>query len=429
MPASRMLHNLRDELARPPSRRLPAGVLGIYAVGAALLTHSLNGAATITWMRVYRPEDFPDVQSWLNFLREVRIPIPPVLATAEMVNHWLAGDTWLLTHLFYRMALVLAYGLAIWLSRASVGRLLASFMLGIVFVQGTAIVHPANPQLYDLVYPLLVLLFVWAYGAVLGAATPARARWPALGAGFALALAELTRPFVVLMLPIVLACVVAGLRRRPCFARNLCWFLAPVVLLSGGWHLHVALKHGRLVWTNHSGYNLHRAWVFVPHEPLIEERGDEPRGPNQYDNLDNPDHGENSRRLRRAVLGYIVEHPRAAGRHAARLLGWLLLDAPTDMYHVELRHPFVPIYRWTARLAAVRFVAAVVVVGFAVVLPRRRGLRFLTTPAGVLLGIAVMSTVVMAVGEDGEQARLLLSLLPMYAVLMPVDVRPEAGRR
>ena len=46
-------------------------------------------------------------------------------------------------------------------------------------------------------------------------------------------------------------------------------FLLPVVVLSGGWHLHLYLAHDhQIAWTNISGYNLQRAW-----EDLIRRSG------------------------------------------------------------------------------------------------------------------------------------------------------------
>ena len=77
-----------------------------------------------------------------------------------------------------------------------------------------------------------------------------------------LALLELTRPFMIFLLPLFL--VVEWHRiylHAPRRQSALAAFLLPVVVLSGGWHLHLFLAHDhQIAWTNISGYNLQRAW-------------------------------------------------------------------------------------------------------------------------------------------------------------------------
>jgi hypothetical protein len=71
-------------------------------------------------------------------------------------------------------------------------------------------------------------------------------------------MAELSRPFVILILPVWLVGGYQVLRGLPW--RYHAAFVVPIVIISGVWHINLLVEHGQITATNHSGYNLSRAW-------------------------------------------------------------------------------------------------------------------------------------------------------------------------
>ena len=233
----------------------------------------------------------------------------------------------------------------------------------------------------------------------------------AFAAGLALTSAELTRPYFIYLLPVLL--ILACLALRPSGRRSVALFLLPVILLSGSWHFHIARTQGQLAWTNHSGFNLQRGWSMVTPPPLVEEVGNTPLAPGRWINLNTAEHSENSRRLTAAVVDYIRANPVPAMRHVIyRLREFMSMKTAT--YEFQPTQPGLIIYRiagWLGFLwLAAQSVRAVVA------LFRRQWAAFLT-PESQLIAIAAASILVLSLGEAYEEARLVVTVLPLLAAL------------
>src|SRR2546430_276198 len=87
--------------------------LAFVVIGGVLVRGSAAWAAT-TWMFIYSPADFATTQQLVTFLKELRAPIPPVIAATEIVSFRLTGTTQLVTNYLYKVSLVGAYLLALW---------------------------------------------------------------------------------------------------------------------------------------------------------------------------------------------------------------------------------------------------------------------------------------------------------------------------
>jgi hypothetical protein len=83
----------------------------------------------------------------------------------------------------------------------------------------------------------------------------------ALFSGLSLSMAELLRPFFIYLLPIPF--LFSLLRFKKKSIASCLFFLAPILLFSGGWHVRTALLVKQLSWSNHSGFNMVRAWPEV----------------------------------------------------------------------------------------------------------------------------------------------------------------------
>ena len=392
------------------------------AIGAYLVRFSASEPA-LMWMDVYKPIDFLSASPadiWI-FFRDLMVPIPPVVALAEILSIKLLGSPILVTHYAYRVALVSSYAAAIWLAGTSIKRSVVAFLVAFLFLLITTKAHRGNPQNYDLFLPMFFLLFLLALKR---ACRTGSQFWMPFLAGFFLSMTELTRPFVIFLLPVLLAGALFALAHG---AGQRQWlpFLMPLLLLSGGWHAHLLAAHGQLTFSNHAGFNFQKAWPQIPRATLILEPNTSPLGPeHRAKNLNTPEHGVNSRLEQQEQLRYWRTHPVDSLAFAFSRLADLLAGN-------SALYGNVPTSRWLGLYAlAVRLLSGLMIlwtgclVADACLHPRRIA-RLLVNPDNLLLLFTFGCAFILAVGERGEEPRLLLSLLPLLAAL-PV-IRPAHG--
>lgn len=394
-------------------RSFLVAVAALTAVGSVLVSQS-EGIAATSWMAIFLPSDFATLEDMVRYLRELRTGIPPVLSALEILSHQVTGSTAPVTVGLYRLALVGGYAVAVLLAAREPLWVWASFVLSVLFLSGTVLIHPGNAQVYDVLFPFFVLLFVLLLR--IGARTGVDQKVllvASAGAGFFLSMAELVRPFVVFVLPVLLvfAWVALGQHRRRIA------FLLPLLLFSGGWHLHLALAHGQLSWSNQSGFNLHRTWAPVfPDEPELIDEPDEPLAEGRWRNLNTGEHTENDRRYRVLVLSQMLHHPLRSARYfAGRCLS--LLSVPTDIYNDHPRHPVLPLYRLAAGVAGLWFLIQGMRLVWALLWRRRGRHELLAAPEHALLVIGLATFLFSALAGITEEARFTIQLLPLYAAL------------
>jgi len=385
-------------------------------IGIFLVAHA-NGTASTTWMEIYSPCDFGSIANLLAYLRDLRVPIPPMISTAEIVNCLLAGNVDFMTQTLYRVVLVAVYVLAMVFASSSPHKLLPSFLLSVVFLWSTVIVHPGNPQTYDIYFPLFVLLYILLLKFTCSGDYSEGLRVLfAVGSGFFLSMAELCRVFIFILIPILLFCTYLALKNLP---RKYLWcFLIPVVVFTGGWHANLLLRHGQLVSSNHSGFNLIRAWPMVQMPALQPEPDDAPLKPGRWKNLNTAEHYENSRRVQHAVLQYILEHPTESIRHGFDRISSVLVDVPTSIYSYKPEHAIFLFYRPAVWISSVILFASLL--WLIVSLARAKGHRWqsvFAAPEHILIILTVLSIILLSIGESGEEARFLISVLPLMAAL------------
>ncbi len=370
---------------------------------------------SVNWCYAYRPSDFDSWAITVAFVQNLRIPIPLPLALSEIASYNLFGSDILITRFAYRAALVFSFVLAIYLASPLRWKTAASFLLSFVFLWSTVLIHPGNPQLYDIFFPLFFLAYiVLLLRIVREPPSPAFCKKTAmlcLAAGFALSMTEFMRPFVIFLLPLLVLGAWQSLRDRP-LIYFLC-LLMPVVLLSGTWHVHLFCRHGQITINNHSGYNLIRAWPMVERPELTPESVDPAPRMQRWASANAPEHFENSQRLQRAVLCYIAENPVASFRHGLMLLGRFFAPQ-TDLCEKHPESALFLLYAPMVWATALWLAVNAFLLGLPIV---RHPLLTLGRPENMLLLTTILSILIMALGEDGEQARFLISVLPLLAAL------------
>jgi hypothetical protein len=397
-------------------------VFGVYTVSSA------RGIPATKWMNIFHPGDFKNFNELVTYLEELRIPVPPVFSVMEIVNFQISGDYRFVTNSLYRLGLVLVYIVALVWASGSYRRMLTTFFISSVFLWGTRIVHRGNPQVYDIYFPLFILLFL-LFTKLTASERFSTGKWAiffSILSGFFLSMAELTRPFMILFLPFLVIWVYFKLGKMK--KRYFLYFLIPVLLFSGLWHLKLLVFNGQWTWSNHGGYNLAKCWVFVEKPPLIPEPGDAPTAPGRWKNLNTPEHLENSRRLQSKILNYVLLHPLKSAAHIFRRFT-LMMTAPTSLYKYNPleRYPALYLYKFLATLLISYLfinIFRLILMGFKA---GRGFLKPLLEPGNVLIVLTFLLFVIVSIGESGEESRFLISLLPLLAVVpSTVKWKPES---
>jgi hypothetical protein len=396
--------------------------LGLFVlIGAWLVRHSQATLVT-HWMLVYEVQDFTTSSAMWSYAQHLRLTIPIVLSLLEIASFQATGSTWLVATVLYRSVLVLAFASAIaygaWRRRGTTPdrgaliRLGLTWVLGGIFLWSTVLIHPGNPLPYDLLYPLLMLGYLLLLRAAQRSATGRgwRISLACGGAGVLLALAELSRPFVFYLLPIILWLTVRALRGVP--RRGLLVFLLALFVGIGPWHIYQLLAHDQLTWGNHSGFNLMRVWLNTPQPALVPEIHATPLAPGRWANIDTAEHAENSRRLQTAVMHYILTHPlQSAARVVWRIAA--LMQVKTAIWRHVPHSPIFLIYRPAVWAVFGLFVATVLRRCLKILRQGRRAWTDRVSTDAILLFITGASLIMLAIGDAGEEARFLISLLPL----------------
>lgn len=400
----------------------------IFALAGLVVAGDAAGDLATGWMNIYAVSDFPTIDSILDFASNLLVPIPIVLSLCEIAAHKVFGSTYLITHILYRFCLVFSYVLALQTFPKSRSRTLFCAFASFVFLWSTLLIHPGNPENYDVLFGFFNLLLVASLSGVRQLdGQPRTALVSAILcvlAGFSLSMFELLRPFVVYLLPVLLLCAFQKLKSMP--IKYFVIFLLPVVLFSGSWHGFIAVRHGQISWSNHTGFNLIRAWPMVDQPQLVTESNDQPLAPDRLENLNTREHLENSRRLQARIFEFIVTHPGASLENVAHRL-YQFLKVPTDLHINNPPYPELWLYRVLVWLGCFAVVRNLVLLGYRTVSSRRLD-RF-GDPENILSCMAFLYIVLMAVGEAGEESRFWISVLPLLAALLPlIDLREDRLR-
>lgn len=372
-----------------------------------------EGAPSLTWMMTLDREAYRTAGNVADYLLDLRTGIPPLLSALELLSWVEFRELTVFSHVVYPVSIALAFSLAFWLAaRIESHRLLpalAVLLLAVCLTWQGVKVHAGNPALYDPIFSALLL----GYFALLVKWLRARRLVWLAAAGTTLAILELTRPFMVYLLPVfVLVETHRVCRTVPRPRSALLAFVLPVVLLSGSWHLRLYLVHdGQIAWTNISGYNLQRAWADFDQEIRDAQHVNRPpRAEGLWYDLNRADVYRDSERIKSLILSKILDDPLRAVRYA---LGRIVAfgAAPTRIYVHAPQGLGITLYRTTA-VALMLATAIGVVVGGTILLRRRRW-PWLSMHWWLAASTLLMA-VVLAIGEKGEEARLVFSMLPAF---------------
>ena len=375
------------------------------------------GIPATTWMNVYSYKDFGTTEKVKEYLLDLRTGIPPVLSYLEITTFNRSGNIDSIIKGLYQKGFILAFLLPMFLGRGKWWEYIYSLVLGMILLLAALRIHPGNPQIYDVVMPACLLGYLIfsriSFGKHRYKAIPILA---AIAAGFLLSMAELLRPFLLLIIPFLLFYNFYHYRKTT--AWKFVYFLIPFLLFSGAWHTKLLIyNNGQVIWSNHGGANLANAWAPILDVPEMESQLAEEAPPvNNYGwaktNINTQVHAENSKKRQKFIFKTIFQKPGAAIGLVFKKL--MTFTAPqTSMYAFNPEGKLLTLYKIIVKILFITL-------GFMIIWAIATGvrnLRFFTEEPFLFIMIAAFLTFIPTIGENGEESRFLITVVPFLMLV------------
>ncbi len=427
-----------------------------FTVFGFIIVRNMEARPAVEWMVSYRTTDFQSWRDFWVFMKQSRSGISPILAALEIPAQLAFGDTAIVTRYLYRICFVAAF-IVPWfaLARSRI-QFWLSFVTCIVFLSSASkiAVVGGSQQGYDVEFPLTLLLGIYFTARAARATTRRAMCLLAVAAGSCMTAMELLRPFgTIVLIALILYATLLFLPRRKL---ALLAMMLPILAVSGTWHLKLfLLNDGQLVWSNHAGYNLMSAWgglfddkfeveILTPQQvEVLSHQEFVGTGDWSVTRIDSDGFAIASRARAKAVREYILGHPAESLRHMWH--GYVRLFEPKIIIYslinrksVEDRlppeyHPKGPeitLYPYLVWATTAWAFINLMLLPVAVLIRRSAGV--LRLPESAILVSAAIISFLTVLGDRGEEARFLFSLLPLLAVypsLLRIDTdRSGTGR-
>jgi hypothetical protein len=394
---------------------LPA-VVRVLVTATALGLTGMHAYATSYWMQGVDLAAIPTVGAFVTYLGQMRMAMPIPLLSLEyvLVQAGLPG-VYAIGYLtvLCRAAVVAGLVCALrgcWTTpRASIA---GALILG-VSVAGIGFVFRFYDRNVWMVYDALLGTSLVFLAQTLARLDGSRMRYVMVG--IMLAWLDSLRPFMMILVPLVVAWVMLTTRRLPGRA-SFGWLLLPLLgnLIWHGYHIVVLEQWS---WSSHAGMNIARAWI--PADALTAMR----QAPTD---MNSSGYLAASNALTAQTVEWIVAHPVAAFQRAGALV-WAMISIPVEMSRLNdggvytvITHPASGLvwgYRFLmggALLAQLLVVARGYLYDGGVVANWRRA-------DWVHALLVVLIVAISALSEYGEQARFVAAMVP---ALLCVSVHP-----
>ncbi len=381
-------------------------------------------------MNIYVVEDFAN-HSWADiglFLLQNKLPLPPVIVFFELATYKIFGSTYLVTVLLYKFAFIAPYVIVLSLANTTVRRLWVVFFVSCLFLFCAITIHRGNPQAYDVFLPCLLMLFLYcARQGVRATSQASKLKYAALAGSF-LSLAELTRPFMIYLVPFLIVLMLLSYRAHGKSVRSklMLGFLMPIILISGSLHLSLYINHQQLNFSNHAGFNLHRAWSrLVPVPALLEEPKLVQSNPDRWENFNTKEHQLNSQRMQHAIFKHWLAQPIQSLSFGINLLRDFM-SAPTAIYAHKPTSLFLQSYQLLYQLLSAVLLLSCVIVIYGVVFLSKNKVQDLIRVDNVIILLGSSLIMIFAISEKAEEARFVISTLPFVAALALARINSRA---
>lgn len=404
-------------------RSWATGLIGLLGLAAGF---GIRGTLTLGWQNMYRPEDFETWSQIWDYLAQLQTGIPVVTSFLELAFFKVFGTVAPLEYGLYPLCMAGVALFPLWLFARSSWQITLTAGFTAIFLVCTRILHQGNPQLYDLYLPLLFLAFIGTLQKIRSHQDPTakgkRLLWLCLQAGLLFSLLELTRSFIFVLAPVLLLLTLPTWLKLP--RRYGLVFLLPILLFSGAWHGKQLVSHGQLHWTNHSAFNLYNNWkdligpLDYTEAPPLYEGG--------FANINTPLHSQNNQDLQQRTREALLANPGQVLSHWTSQT-WHFFNPKLELYGAHLYRPFPWLYHPMVWFCGLALLLGCLLIGWRWIRSpfKRKTFDFLGTPEAITcLGSAAM-VLIFTFGEAGEEARFLISLLPILISLPSLRLFPR----
>lgn len=379
------------------------------------LSEGIRAFSSTYWMQIFSFQDYGEPEAFQQYLLDLRTGIPPLYSALEIYsfNTW-QDNTWIFEDL-YQLGMITMCLLPLFFTRGKEVLLVVGLLVGWVFFRATLLIHPGNPQYYDVLLPCFLLLYL-----LFSEASFALKNWRFIAplmaflAGLWLGIAELSRPFMLALLPFLVAYSFFHYLRQKQYL-SLAIFLLPLLIVSGGWHAKLYLhNNGQIIWSNSSGTNLYRAWSFMVDNEALEGKLQEEAPPllyGRWNNLNTQVHYENSQVRKTYVWKAIRENPGKA-LHRIWVKTLIFIHPQTDLYSHQPRGNYIAIYKILVKGIYLLF-PILVVLGTRKIIKKP---SYFFSQEWMVVFITGFLSFMPIIGESGEEARFLISVLPFLLI-------------
>ena len=397
----------------------------VVAFLSIALNAGIRGTITLDWQHLYRPQDFHTWADLWRFMGELQTGISPFWSFWEISAQLIFGSTAIFSLVLYPFCIGLNAYLATTLFAQHRIQTLGVATMSLVFAIAIRFIHKGNPQLYDVLMPSLILGWLAALQRLQAPALTGSVRIRlSLLAGLLLSVLELTRTLIFPLLPFLMLLSFLAIPDVPAprwthRLRYALAFLIPILLLSGGWHLKQIVAHDKLHWSNHDGFNMQKSWAQFTDSLHFQD--DPPLYLGGMDNINTDRHTAYNKIVQQQVRDGILRQPaKAIGHFGSRLVAFYKPKTALFMAH----SPFVfnVVYRpavWLGGLAMVLGLLTTVLKTLRKPQMRESWLAW-GKPEVILWVLTLLISCIFAVGEAGEEARFMISLLPLLAASVSI---------
>ncbi|TGM80085.1 hypothetical protein [Leptospira bouyouniensis] len=364
----------------------------------------------ISWMNVYGIEEYmeKDLTNFILFLKGLMIPIPINLAILEYFSVKIFGDTRVVTEWLYCVGFVFLFTAPPFLIRKRPFAFFISILISVIFYFSSLKIHIGNPQSYDIFFPLLLLIVILIFKKIESCQIPKSYHF--IFFGIIISMLEFMRPFALLFLIPLLVFFIILLKRKKSISIFALFAILPILLLNLPYHIHLYKNHNQLTMTNHSGYNIQRAWPQVMPNRSLEELNAKPTRPGRWPNINTMEHRDNSNYLLSRIFLHIKKHPADSIIHGIKNISNFLF------YQYELLN-LKPEGCIKILFYIFRFLSYVYLFyQFFLLFKNSIKLVIFNTDALVLI-LIFLQVILFSLTESGETMRFTIGILPFFALL------------
>ncbi|MCW7473005.1 hypothetical protein ND853_05695 [Leptospira levettii] len=381
----------------------------IFLFFSVLLVINQSALPVISWMNVYGVEEYQelDLIGYLKFLKGLMIPIPLNLSIFEFFSVKIFGDTRIVTEWFYQISFVALFVVPIFFRRKNIVRLVLGLIFSTCFFYASIRIHVSNPQSYDIIFPLLLFIIIILCKNIEIHKEISSSKLALIG--FLLSMLDMLRPFGFLIVVIICIYLVYIIKQKKQNFLSYVFLFLPLAFITLPFHSHLYLNHKQLTMTNHSGFNIQRAWPQVMPKRNLAEISANPTREGRWPNINTAEHRDNSNYLLSCIFQHIIKHPQDSIKHIFRNI----YNFTTFEYILLKYQPKGFMKYW---FYALRFICFLYLFSQVWSLIKNRSKSIIINTEFLILFLIFFQLFIFALTESGETIRFTIGLLPFLSI-------------